>query len=480
MQSLSFDRAVYRLRGVVGGKETTFTLDAGSYRVGRTSANDLSLRDVEVSRKHAILRVTPEGLEIEDLGSRNGSFVDGRRIERATAAPGSKVRFGAVTLHLEVVDADDVEIGLTLEPGGVNSESQPWAASADDVRRTLTRVDPGKQRPRASASLERMEHLPELIFPGNYQPGSSPAAEGMYRQLRQSLRGRLAVLVVGETGVGKERVAKILHESSERRHGPFVAINCAAIPTEMLEAEMFGIGKGVATGVDPRAGTFRLAEGGMLFLDEVGEMAPALQAKLLRALQEKEIQPVGGRPRSFDVRVVAATNADLSKRMEEGAFRRDLYYRLAGHLVEVPPLRRSREDIPGLVEHFLRRFSGEAGRSVRGVTAKALRLLAAYPWPGNVRELEHEIHRLICASTEGRVIDSEMLAHRIRHPSRSEPELETGEEPLALMPRLQELESRLIREALRRADGKQVEAAKLLGISRNGLANKLKRLGLRT
>ncbi|MCP3962225.1 MAG: FHA domain-containing protein [bacterium] len=620
MQSSSNNRLVYRLRGVVGGREKTFDLVLGSYRIGRTFASDLVLPDIEVSREHAALRVTPEGLEIEDLGSRNGCFVDGRRIDRATVAPGAEVRFGAVTLQVEAVDAGDVELGLALETSGVAVEPKPSAPGPDDIRATVTQRDVEQvisrewlsllerfiERLTAGAlpdlagalvflvealgtrvgacavdwtpagdpvvlgaagelpplpSLDEIQRLrsdrertgsdlctafletepvlslaarfgrgqeprclllwgdfpgrlrcatllrallrlvdlreprlaksphasagpgcfPELVFPDDYRPGTSPAAAAMYRHLGQSLSGHLAVLVVGETGVGKERVAKILHESSERRQGPIVAINCAAIPAEMLEAEMFGIGKGVATGVDPRPGTFQLAEGGTLFLDEVGDMAPALQAKLLRALQEREIQPVGKRPRRVDVRVIAATNADLQLRMEEGTFRRDLYYRLAGHLLEVPPLRHAREDIPALVEHFLRRFAGEAGRSIRGVTAKALRLLAAYPWPGNVRELEHEMHRLVCAAAEGQVIDSGMLAHRIRHPPRSEPEAEPeiGTGSLALVPRLRELESQLIREALRRSNGKQIEAAKLLGISRNGLANKLKRLGLR-
>ncbi len=199
-------------------------------------------------------------------------------------------------------------------------------------------------------------------------------------------------------------------------------------------------------------------------------------------LEEKEVHPVGSRrPRKINVRIVAATNADVMQIMEEGVFRRDLFYRLAGHLVEVPPLRRSQDDIPGLVEHFLRIFSQETGTRIRGVTAKALRLLKAYPWPGNVRELEHEIRRLVDSADDGQVIDSGMLAQRIRLPSRSPavPRVRASGDSLALGPRLQELEGQLIREALRLSEGKQIEAARLLGISRNGLSKKLKRLGIR-
>jgi len=316
-----------------------------------------------------------------------------------------------------------------------------------------------------------------LVFPADYVPGGSPAMASLYGQMRSLLHGNVPVLILGETGVGKEPIARILHASSPRAKGPFVAVNCAAIPADLLEAEMFGIGKGVATGVVDRPGKFQLAEGGMLFLDEIGDMPLELQAKLLRALQEKEVQPVGGPLVPVDIRVVAATNADLAKRMEGGRFRRDLYYRLAGHVLEVPPLRRRREDVPALVEALLRRFAREAGRSVRGVTAGALRALVEQEWPGNIRELEHVLRRLVHLCPEGEAIDSGLVPLQAL-PASPEPSPASEGTSLELASRLEVLEEQLVREALARADGNRTQAAKLLGISRNGLAIKMQRLGI--
>jgi transcriptional regulator with PAS, ATPase and Fis domain len=306
----------------------------------------------------------------------------------------------------------------------------------------------------------------------------------LYRQMELASRGDQPVLIVGETGVGKEGLVSIVHGSSQRREGPLVTLNCAAIPAELFEAELFGIGRGVATGVEARPGKVRQAEGGTLFLDEIGDMPLPLQTKLLRVLQEREIQPLGGKAETVDIRVVAATNAELEARMEEGNFRRDLYYRLAGAVLEVPPLRRRRADIPALVEHFLRRFAREAGIRVRGVTVKAMGCWLAHDWPGNVRELEHEVRRAVSATADLGIIDT----HRVSKRPPSEPSgagddgagpKEAGEpESLHLESRLAALEAELIREALHRTRGRQNHAAELLGVSRNGLARRLERLGI--
>ena len=472
MQGSAVERKAYRLYGLVAGIERMFLVHGCEHRVGRSPDNDVWLPVTGVSRVHAALRITPEGVAVEDLGSANGTFVDHRRIESTVVTVG-ELRFGPVRLRLEAVDAEDADLALAFDVPSASAQTEARELLVETVTEAEGVVD------RAADG----DRLGELVFPDGYRPGTAPVTEAMYRQMHQLLRGYRPVLIVGETGVGKEQAAKILHASSGRRQGPFVAINCAAIPAEMLEAEMFGIGKGVATGVDGRPGKFQLAVGGTLFLDEISEMVPALQAKLLRALQEREIQPVGGETRRIDVRIIAATNVDLVERMEDGTFRRDLYYRLAGHELEVPALRRARADVPGLVEHFLRAAALETGTRVRGVTAKALRLLTAYAWPGNVRELEHEMHRLVCASVDGEVIDSRKLADRIRDPGADRPEaaaaaVASSDRSLALEPQLRALETRLVCEALERAGGKQVQAAKLLGISRNGLAKKIKRLGI--
>jgi len=308
----------------------------------------------------------------------------------------------------------------------------------------------------------------------------------LYRQMEHLLQGDLPVLIVGETGVGKESVARTLHDSSNRHAGPFVAVNCAAIPAELLESEMFGIGKGVATGVSERSGKFQLAQHGTLFLDEIGEMPHDLQAKLLRALQEKEIHPVGGAPLNVDIRVVAATNTDLIKSMEAGHFRKDLYYRIAGFVLRVPGLRERRGHVPRLVEDFIRVFEKEAGKRLRGISLRALRALADYEWPGNVRELEHEVRRLVYLCPENEVIDLGMLSQHVRSQrpaaeagfASGAPEDAAQSSSLALDENVGRLERQLIAEALRRSAGNRTQAAKLLGISRNGLAIKMERLGL--
>ena len=338
----------------------------------------------------------------------------------------------------------------------------------------------------SSAVSERLLHvvpphapgrgLVPLTFPPGYIPGQSLAMVQLYSQMRPLLLGDVPVLLLGETGVGKEQVAQIIHASSKRREGPFVAVNCAAIPAELLEAEMFGIGRGVATGVSERRGKFQLAEGGTLVLDEIGELAPALQAKLLRALQGREIQPVGGAPVRADVRVIAATNSDLDRRMQEGQFRKDLYYRLAGFVLRVPPLRERADDIPELVESFLSTFAAEIGRPAPGVTPEARRVLALYPWPGNVRELEHEVRRLAYLCPPGEVIDTDLLSDHLFLSPGQEGQIPSS--TLDLESNIAHLERRLIRAALGRTAGRRAAAARLLGISRNGLTIKLERLGL--
>ncbi len=321
---------------------------------------------------------------------------------------------------------------------------------------------------------------PALVFPEGHVIGRSPLMVAVYEELRLLVGGDLPVLVVGETGVGKEHVARTLHLSSTRSSKPFVAVNCAAIPAELLEAELFGIEKGVATGVVAREGKFRQAHGGVLVLDEVAEMPLSLQAKLLRALQEGEISPVGARlPVKVDVRVVAMTNTDLQARVREGKFRKDLYFRLNGYRLWVPPLRQRRADIPLMVEHFLRRFASEVGKPVRGLSVKALRALVQAPWEGNVRELEHEVRRLVYLCPPGQTIDSSLLSPDILYPTAAQDsqELEKTAD-LTLERQVEALERRLITVALARAKGNRSRAAKLLGISRNGLALKLERLGL--
>ena len=330
------------------------------------------------------------------------------------------------------------------------------------------------RRPVALRVLPRLDG--PLVFPEGYVPGRSAAIRALYDQMRALGQGDVPVLLLGETGVGKEQIAHVLHASSARRDGPFVAVNCAAIPAELLEAEMFGIGRGVATGVNERSGQFQLARGGTLFLDEIGDMPSPLQAKLLRALQGREIQPVGGAPVRIDVRVITATNSDLDAKIEQGQFRRDLYYRVPGFVLRVPALRERREDLPDLAHALLGGFARQIGKSVPGIAAEAMRALLEYRWPGNVRELEHETRRLAYLCRDGQEADGSMLSERVLFSSTAE--ADTPPSSLRLEANFDHLERRLIRAALARTGGKRSPAARLLGISRNGLAMKMERLGL--
>jgi DNA-binding NtrC family response regulator len=330
----------------------------------------------------------------------------------------------------------------------------------------------GLRRPPRLAGLPS---LPSLAFSDEVVVGRSPAMHRLYREVAIAVASELPVLVTGETGAGKEHVARLLHDSSPRRERPFVTINCAAIPAELLEAELFGIGRGVATGVSERRGKFREAHGGTLFLDEVGELPLGLQAKLLRALEEKQVRPVGGVSSPVDLRVVAATNLDLAAAAELGRFRSDLYFRLAGFVLRVPALRERREDIPLLFGDFLRR---EAREGV-ALTPAAMAALLAHRWSGNVRELRHEAARAAARSAGG-VVDREHLSPAIPQPFEppaTEPaDLESG--PLLLAPHLERTEAQVMAAALRRARGNLSEAARQLGVSRPRLRRRLRHLRL--
>jgi DNA-binding NtrC family response regulator len=328
---------------------------------------------------------------------------------------------------------------------------------------------------------QKLVHAPN--FPPGYIVGCSSAINLLHKELRLLCRGTFPVLILGETGVGKEYVASILHSWSERAGAPFVTINCAATPHELWEAEMFGIERGVATGVQQRVGHFQRADSGTIFLDEVGEIPPAAQAKLLRVLQNQVVQQVGGTQVRVDVRVLSATNSDLLRRVEAGDFRADLYYRLAGVTLNVPSLRERREDLPLLLQHFLAVFAAEARKTIKGFTLDAFERLIEHPWPGNIREMENEVRKLVYLCPEGRAIDPSLLSRRITAPAQvavaAPAELQPGR-TLNLDVRLSELEREVIQTALVEAKGNRTLAAKLLGVTRNGLSMKMERLAIDT
>ena len=592
----------WRVRGLESNRRFGFVVAKAQTSVGFLESSDVVLRVAGVSRRHAVLHWSPEGLGVTDLGSRNGTLVNAERVTHRQLAPGDEVQFGPVRLVVEVIDHDDADLALTvdgLDPlSGQDTEWQPHVAAERDGTGIATTLLP-LLRPEGPAVVEafarlaeqagaaggafgewpgtgepsllatagdvgtNMEHpslyeffasvhakgenapcwdttviaadpplscgalrapgtwllgvvlrgktlrrdwresvevflrivdqarfravspgrprLPtasgSLPFPLSFVRGVSSAMNLVYQQIQRLRDGEFPVLVVGETGVGKEHLVRLIHESSRRRSGPFVAVNCSAVPAELLEAEMFGIGRGVASGVQERVGRFQEAAGGTLFLDEIGEMPLALQAKLLRALESRVVLPLGCAPVDVDVRIVAATNADLRARIATGAFRADLYYRLEGYELRVPPLRERIEDMPSLIQHFLGSLCTRMGKRVAGLTVGAMKLLLAYPWPGNVRELENEVRRLVLCCPDGQPIDSSMVHPIVRQASGSTT-VELPSTNLTLEQAVAELEERMIRQALQRLHGNRSGVARLLGLSRNGLAAKMQRLGI--
>ncbi|MCA9581531.1 MAG: sigma 54-interacting transcriptional regulator [Myxococcales bacterium] len=306
----------------------------------------------------------------------------------------------------------------------------------------------------------------------------SAAMNRVFEQLRRVVDTRVSVLVEGETGTGKELVASAVHYWSSRAEKLFVAQNCAAMPENLLESELFGHRKGAFTGAtDDKKGLFELAHKGTLFLDEVGEMPVSLQAKLLRVLQEGEIRPVGdGTTKKVDVRVVAATNRDLEKEVAEGRFREDLYYRLRVFPVRIPPLRERRDDVPPLVHHFLGRYAKEFGRPVEGISQAAMELLVAYDWPGNVRELENEVQRIVIQSDGAALVDVEHLSPKARGAIGPAGRVKPAKGPLKQM--MEEVEKGFLIEALREHQNNKSATAKTLGMTREGLHKKLRGYGL--
>jgi len=309
--------------------------------------------------------------------------------------------------------------------------------------------------------------------------GKSAAMQRVFDMLRKIAPARTSVLLVGESGTGKELAARALHELSPRAEHAFVAVNCGAIPETLIESELFGHVKGAFTGATgEKQGLFEAAHGGTLMLDEVAELPLAMQVKLLRALQERRVKPVGGvAEREVDVRVVAATNRDLETEVEKGTFRQDLYYRLNVIQVRMPPLRERREDVPLLVDHFVKKFSAEHAHAITGVDADAMAALTAHNFPGNVRELENLVERAVTLATDGR-LTADTLPDLSRADRAATARTELPATGFDLERELEAFERGFILKALERTDGNRTLAARLLGVSFRSLRYRLSKLGI--
>jgi DNA-binding NtrC family response regulator len=367
---------------------------------------------------------------------------------------------------------DAAAAGEAIRAGAFDFISKPYDIST--LRETLGRALGRRRLIRRSA--------PGDVSPGNDDPdglalvGHSPAIIGVMKTLARVAASQATVLVLGETGTGKELVARTIHRYSERSTRRFVTVNCSALAEGLLESELFGHVRGAFTGAaNSRPGLFREADKGTLFLDEIGDISPGLQARLLRALQEQEIVPVGTEtPVKVDVRVIAATHRDLPGLVQQGRFREDLYYRLDVVTLKLPPLRERRQDIPLLVDHFLRTLSERHGRGPVAIDPDAQRRLLGYDWPGNIRELQNVLERAVLLAEQG-VIGPEHLATNVRSAPEALPDSPaTGP---TLRP-LEEVEREHVIRVLTATGGNREESSRILGISRRTLTRMIQRWGL--
>ena len=412
--------------------------------IGRAPTNLVVIHDERASRFHAEVVSTPSGWVVRDLQSRNRTHVNGRAIASDhLLASGDTIAIGHATLVYAEGDAPTAQTVSAEQPA---PPAAPAAAGA--VR-----------RPSAE---------------GSAMAGHSAAIQAIREQIGRVASTKATVLVRGESGTGKELVGRAIHEASDRRGGPFVCLNCAALYEALLESELFGHEKGAFTGATERKiGKFEAAHAGTLVLDEIGEMSPAIQAKFLRVLEGHPFERVGGSTRvQADVRVVAATNRDLEAAVTAGGFRRDLYFRLKVVEILVPPLRRRPEDIAVLAMHFLERFAAETGRRLRGFTPAAIEALESYRWPGNIRELRNCVERaVVLAQREWIDVDDVSLTQRAVAGDTGKV---AGQSAGPFTPMsIDEMERRHVLATLEAVGGNKTKAAAILGIELSTLDRKL-------
>jgi len=437
--------------------------------IGRGEECTVALPDAGLSRVHAEFLRAGEDYLLRDLGSKNGSFVNGARADGIHhLANGDRIQLGGETIvRFSLLDAAEVE-SLVARQGPDRIATIPEGAR------------PAAPAGRAWALLRGRERVVR-----------DPAMVALYEQVALAARASISVLILGETGVGKEVVARAVHDASPRADRQFLALNCAALSESLLEAELFGHEQGAYTGATrTRPGLLETAEGGTVFLDEIGELAPSIQVKLLRVIEERKVRRIGGRgDRSVDVRFLSATNRNLDAEVPRGAFREDLLFRLNGFTLTIPPLRQRAGEIDALARLFLERACKEIGCDPPAISQEFLDCLLHYGWPGNVRELKSTVERAIILCQHGE-LRTEHLPDRIRHPSLDRTSAsptgtatavknaEPATEVANLRTDVGEFEKRRILEALERFEGNQTLAAKALNISRRSLVSRLSAWGL--
>jgi DNA-binding NtrC family response regulator len=423
-----------------------------------------------VARALALLQTERVDVILIDVHLSDGS---GFEVLDALARAGSGPAVVVMTADRNI---DNAITALTRQAQGFLLKPFEFSVLEETVARALAGREPRAAQPQAApAPLHawRTIHAPELL-------GDDPSLLRVFRTIQQVCDTDCSVLITGESGTGKELVARALHAGSARAGQPFVTVNCAAIPENLLESELFGHVRGAFTGaLAPRIGQFVAADGGTLFLDEIGELPLSQQAKLLRAVQEREVVPVGDqKARKVDVRLIAATHRDLEAMVEQGTFREDLLYRIQVVPIELPPVRSRAGDIPQLVDAFVQRVNQKRNRKVTGVTEEAMSMLVAFDWPGNVRQLENLVERMVLLRAEG-PLDVEDLPPRMQKPraQRAQP-AELPEDGIDLRDAVEQFENKLILQALERTGWNKNRAAAVLRMNRTTLVEKLKKKNL--
>jgi DNA-binding NtrC family response regulator len=428
--------------------------------LGEDGFTTLSAGDAEAGLK--LLRENPVDLVVTDLklpGMNGLEFLQAVKRQNAALPVVVMTAFGTVETAVEAMKAGASD--YVLKPFSL-AEMRMVIRKELDVRNLRE-----ENRSLREALGKRYAH-PNIV-------ARSAKMQETLATVERVAPTNATVLLGGESGVGKDLIARAIHEKSRRATGPFVKINSTAIPENLLESELFGYEKGAFTGAAAsKPGKFELADKGTLFLDEIGDVPPATQVKLLRVLQEREFERLGGtKTIKVDVRLVAATNRNLRAALEQGTFREDLYYRLNVVPIDIAPLRERKEDIPELVNLFVSRFAGDSGKPVDGISPEAMKVLVNYHWPGNVRELQNIIERA-CALAKGTTIEASDI-HLDSPPAKG---ADASNHFLPAGMTLEQWEDEMIQEALRRAHGNKSQAARLLGLSRNALRYRLSKIGI--
>jgi len=443
---------------ISNGMTVEVRLGLKEVKIGRGREADLQLPDPAVSRLHARVFRVGQQYFLADLRSRNGTHADGRRITQLTLEDGKMFQVGPFRIHFH-------------RPASVPGAGEEPTVSPGSAP---TFVDSAKTEP---LPAPKRASLPSATGDAPFGLiGRSAHVKKLIGTIRRVAASDVPVLIEGETGSGKELVARGIHDASARRDRPFVVVNCGAISPELIESELFGHEKGAFTGATAqRKGAFELAHNGTIFLDEIGELPLALQPKLLRALEQKEVKRVGGNDLLLaDVRVLAATNRNLREEVARKAFREDLYFRVGAITVPIPPLRDRREDVAPIARHFLSGMGDHTSAPVPGLSPAALDALVSHDWPGNIRELRNAIQRAVVMAEDGELTASDFSFLRPASAQGPEPETASG------LSRWERAERTNILGELARQMGNKTKAARELGIAKSTLFEKLKKYGIRS